>query len=131
MGSMEMSAVTVALENVASGNDRAIAPNLRRLSAPPPVASPRSPTAQARDPPHDVRSEEPPDGKFNTPEVQQALADSTDLMKRLAGVLRGSALRDQEGSTIGRLHREAQKLAAFQVQATRTVGFVGDSGVGA
>ncbi|KAK2054164.1 hypothetical protein LY76DRAFT_523077, partial [Colletotrichum caudatum] len=80
--------------------------------------------------PHDVRDEEPPPNYFHDPAVQGALGDAKALAARLAGVLEGSPLHASADSTIKRLHRWARELANFQCPSTRTVGFVGDSGVG-
>ncbi|KAK2045699.1 hypothetical protein LZ31DRAFT_540968 [Colletotrichum somersetense] len=80
--------------------------------------------------PHDVRDEEPPPNHFHDPAVQGAFGDAKALAARLAGVLEGSPLHASADSTIKRLHRRARELANFQCPSTRTVGFVGDSGVG-
>ncbi|KAK1566032.1 uncharacterized protein LY79DRAFT_529529, partial [Colletotrichum navitas] len=79
---------------------------------------------------HDVRDEEPPPNHFHNPAVQGAFGDAKALSARLAGVLEGSPLHASADSTIKRLHRRARELANFQCPSTRTVGFVGDSGVG-
>ncbi|KAK1975437.1 hypothetical protein LZ30DRAFT_605612 [Colletotrichum cereale] len=80
--------------------------------------------------PHDVRDEEPPADRFHDPTVQGAFGDARALVARLARVLEGSPLHASADSTIKQLHGRARKLAGFQCPSTRTVGFVGDSGVG-
>ena len=80
--------------------------------------------------PHDVRDEEPPQDRFHEPAFQQAFGDAKILMSELANVLGSSSLHIDPDSTMQRLHREAVKLANFQCPSSRTVGFVGDSGVG-
>ncbi|KAF4487271.1 Nuclear GTPase SLIP-GC [Colletotrichum fructicola Nara gc5] len=51
-------------------------------------------------------------------------------MSRLARVLGSSPLHIDPDSAIKRLHKRARDLSRFQCPPTRTVGFVGDSGVG-
>lgn len=80
---------------------------------------------------HDVRTERPPEGKFNTPAVQNALRASTDSMRRLTEVLGSNQLHYDPSSHLADLYQQAEKLAAFKIQDTRTVGFIGQSGVGA
>ncbi|WDK22112.1 hypothetical protein CGRA01v4_13402 [Colletotrichum graminicola] len=80
--------------------------------------------------PHDVRDEEPPPNHFHDPAVQGAFGAAKALAARLAGVLEASPLHASADSTIKRLHRRTRELASFRCPSTRTVGFVGDSGVG-
>ncbi|KAK0644136.1 hypothetical protein B0T16DRAFT_438330 [Cercophora newfieldiana] len=79
---------------------------------------------------HAVTDEEPPEDKFNAPEFQQALIDSRALIGGLASVLASSAIHVEPDSTIQGLRRKADELAKFECPPTRTVGLVGDSGVG-
>ncbi len=51
-------------------------------------------------------------------------------MGRLAGVLGSGSLHLEPDTAIRRLKKQAEKMARFQLPATRTVGLVGDSGVG-
>lgn len=80
--------------------------------------------------PHDVRDEEMPQDRFHEPAFQQAFRDAKGLMSELTDVLGSSPLHIDPDSTMQRLHREARNLAQFQCPSSRTVGFVGDSGVG-
>lgn len=80
--------------------------------------------------PHSVLDEELPGDAFHTPEFQGAFQDAKNLMTRVKGVLGSSALHRDPQSTMRRLHQEAGELAGFEYPSTRTVGFVGDSGVG-
>ncbi|KAK1989740.1 hypothetical protein LX36DRAFT_594126 [Colletotrichum falcatum] len=80
--------------------------------------------------PHDVWDEEPPPNRFHDPAVQGAFGKARALVARLAGVLEASPLHASADSTIKRLHARARELAGFRCPSTRTVGFVGDSGVG-
>ncbi|KAF5708726.1 hypothetical protein FGLOB1_6265 [Fusarium globosum] len=78
---------------------------------------------------HDVADEELPDDAFHSPEFQSAFRDAKQLMSNIQSVLGSSNIHEASESTMRKLHEEAGKLAAFEYPATRTVGFVGDSGV--
>jgi hypothetical protein len=80
--------------------------------------------------PHDVQDEDSPQDRFHEPTFQQAFGDAKRLMSEIATVLGSSSLRIDPDSTVQRLQREAGDLAHFQCLSSRTVGFVGDSGVG-
>ncbi|KAI1045821.1 hypothetical protein LB505_014328 [Fusarium chuoi] len=79
---------------------------------------------------HDVADEELPDDAFHSPEFQSAFRDAKQLMSNIQSVLGSSNVHEGSESTMRKLHEEAGELAAFEYPATRTVGFVGDSGVG-
>ncbi|KAF4998211.1 hypothetical protein FGRMN_3260 [Fusarium graminum] len=79
---------------------------------------------------HNVADEELPEDAFHSPEFQQAFHDAKQLMSNIKTVLGSSNIHNESESTMRKLHQEAGRLAAFQYPATRTVGFVGDSGVG-
>ncbi|RKL48075.1 hypothetical protein BFJ70_g2433 [Fusarium oxysporum] len=79
---------------------------------------------------HDVADEELPDDAFHSPEFQGAFRDAKQLMSNIQSVLGSSNIHEAHESTMGKLHEDAGRLAAFEYPATRTVGFVGDSGVG-
>ncbi|KAK0375078.1 hypothetical protein CLIM01_07570 [Colletotrichum limetticola] len=79
---------------------------------------------------HDVKDEELPESRFYDPAVQNAIKDAKALMTQLAGVLEDSPLHINPDSTIRRLYGQALDLSHFEGPSTRTVGFVGDSGVG-
>ncbi|KAF9772316.1 hypothetical protein IL306_009980 [Fusarium sp. DS 682] len=78
---------------------------------------------------HNVADEELPDDAFHSPEFQRAFRDAKQLMSTVQSVLGSSNIHEGAESTMRKLHDEAGRLAAFQYPATRTVGFVGDSGV--
>lgn len=80
--------------------------------------------------PHKVEDEEPPHERFHEPGFQQAFGNAKRLMRDLMGVLASATLHTEPESAIQRLYLEANYLSFFQHAATRTVGFVGDSGVG-
>ncbi|KAK6227425.1 hypothetical protein QIS74_00980 [Colletotrichum tabaci] len=132
--SLAMSDVGAAIADVANGLDEqtprpaASSPDFGRPS-PSPSPSPR-PRLKAKRLPHNVKDEEPPSNRFHDPTVQQAFGEAKTLMRSLANALGSSSLHVNPDSTIQRLHRQAQDLSRFQCPSTRTVGFVGDSGVG-
>ena len=79
---------------------------------------------------HDVRDETPPPDRFYDPSFQQAFSTVKRIMSDLSNVLSSSTLHNEQDSTMRRLHTDALRLSTFQCPSTRTVGFVGDSGVG-
>lgn len=79
---------------------------------------------------HNVQDEEPPQDRFHDPAFQQAFGEAKRIMSELSNVLGSNSLHIDPDSTMQRLHREAGDLAIFQCPSSRTVGFVGDSGVG-
>ncbi|KAM0339302.1 hypothetical protein ACHAPU_010981 [Fusarium lateritium] len=78
---------------------------------------------------HNVADEELPEDAFHSPEFQQAFRNAKQLMSNVETVLGSSNVHNESESTMRKLHQEAGRLATFQYPATRTVGFVGDSGV--
>ncbi|KAL2276767.1 hypothetical protein FJTKL_00429 [Diaporthe vaccinii] len=79
---------------------------------------------------HKVEDEEPPSDEFHRPAFQRRLADTRKLLGDLTDVLSSSSVHLEPDSTMKSLHERATKLSCFQPLSTRTVGFVGDSGVG-
>ncbi|KAF1955086.1 hypothetical protein CC80DRAFT_493422 [Byssothecium circinans] len=79
---------------------------------------------------HRVEDEEPPQALFHTKEVQDGLKSAKSMMERMLNVLSSSSLHQVTGSGIENLQQQATKLSAFELQSTRTVGLVGDSGAG-
>ncbi|OHW99019.1 hypothetical protein CSPAE12_02220 [Colletotrichum incanum] len=131
-----MSDVKDAIAEIADGLERQV--SLHRLASPEGRELSLSPRAPRRSRagsrtslvPHDVKDEELPPNRFHDPAVQGAFGDAKALMARLVGVLESSPLHESPDSTIERLHRQARELSCFECPPTRTVGFVGDSGVG-
>ncbi|KAK3322792.1 hypothetical protein B0H66DRAFT_475296 [Apodospora peruviana] len=80
--------------------------------------------------PHNLSDEEPPEDDFNSPAFQRVFTDTRAMMSRMERTLGSSALHLEPDSTIRRLREKANELAQFHCPPTRTVGFVGDSGVG-
>ena len=81
-------------------------------------------------PRHNVEDEVPPQDRFHDPTFQEAFSDTRRFISELADVLASSVLHLDPDSTTRRLHEKAADLAHFRCPPTRTVGFVGDSGVG-
>lgn len=82
------------------------------------------------DAPHDVADEDPPDGLVHSHEFQRALTRAQMAMGNIERALSGSELDGDSQSTVYQLRSQASNLSRFQYPASRTVGFVGDSGVG-
>jgi hypothetical protein len=95
---------------------------------PPRSASRRRSSSQR--PVHSVEDEELPRAPFHDPAFQREFQGVQRLMAELAGALEDSPLHNEPGTAIATLHKRAQDLRAFQCHSTRTVGLVGDSGVG-
>ncbi|KAM0427908.1 hypothetical protein ACHAPT_007367 [Fusarium lateritium] len=134
-GVSNLSDVAAAVDQVAQGSDsRATsltpAPDSSRSGTPRQRRRSLRSSAGVNNPPHDVLDEELPQDAFHSPEFQQAFQDAKQLMSTVESVLGSSALHSQPDSTMKRLFDEAGKLARFEYPSTRTVGFVGDSGVG-
>ncbi|KAH6682253.1 hypothetical protein F5X68DRAFT_242891 [Plectosphaerella plurivora] len=58
------------------------------------------------------------------------MTNTRALARRLADVLGSGRLHLDQDADMYRLKKEAEELARFEIAATRTVGLVGDSGVG-
>jgi hypothetical protein len=80
--------------------------------------------------PHNVADEEPPPQRFHDVDFQQGLANAEGLMKTLAQVLASSPLHTDSESRISELYLQVLDLSVRKNPAARTVGLVGDSGVG-
>ena len=81
-------------------------------------------------PPHSVADELPPQERFYEPAFQQSFSNAKHLMVNLVRVLASSSLHDEPDCAMQRLYQQASDLSRFQYPSTRTVGLVGDSGVG-
>ncbi|KAK8062187.1 hypothetical protein PG997_014284 [Apiospora hydei] len=79
---------------------------------------------------YDVQDEKAPNDRFNEPNFQSAFRNARRLMSDLENTLASSSLHTDPDSTMKRLHQEAKTLSTFHCPPSRTVGFVGDSGVG-
>lgn len=132
----DMARLTAAVGNVEAGDDSATAlldPDSwspRASMGTPNRARGRRLRSQRNNTPHHVRDEEMPPEPFHEPAFQQAFADSKRVARSLADVLSGSSLIHEPDSTIRTIREKALQLSVFQPPSTRTIGFVGDSGVG-
>ncbi|OAP58566.1 hypothetical protein AYL99_07656 [Fonsecaea erecta] len=79
---------------------------------------------------HKVAEEEPPPSQFHAPEFQREFGHARNLVNHLVNVLASSSLHNETQSGIGALYQQAVALSRFQKPSTRTVGLVGDQGVG-
>jgi hypothetical protein len=77
---------------------------------------------------YDPAEERPPNDRFNQEEFQLALRQARSLPTELARVL--GSITVQPDSILERLRQQAVRLSSFEAPPTRTVGFVGDTGVG-
>ncbi|KAM0277239.1 hypothetical protein ACHAQH_005960 [Verticillium albo-atrum] len=81
--------------------------------------------------PYIVEDEEPPtDERFYDKSFQESFKQAKKLMVDIRDVLGTSTLHEEPDSNVQALHAKASQLAKFRCPSTRTVGFVGDSGVG-
>jgi hypothetical protein len=109
----------------------------RDLLSPSPAPTPGSSRRRRRrsssaiaHPRHEVSDEELPNHRFHEPGFQKAFHDTKQLMVELSRLLSPGTVDHEPDSKIKKLSEEARELGNFQCPATRTVGFVGDSGVG-
>lgn len=79
---------------------------------------------------HRVEDEELPDDEFHHPDFQRRLSQARSMLQDLTTVISSGSVHFDPDSAIKRIHEEAKVLSKFQPLATRTVGLVGDSGVG-
>lgn len=79
---------------------------------------------------HQVEDEELPDDEFHHTDFQRRLSQARSMLQNLTTVLSSGSIHFEPDSAIKRIHEEARSLSKFQPLATRTVGLVGDSGVG-
>lgn len=132
----DMAGLSATVDNVEAGGDSA-SPRLDPDSPSPGTgrgarkrARRRRSGSQTHRTPHDVRDEEMPPERFHEPTFQQAFTDAKRMVGRLAEVLSGSSLINEPDSTLQGLREKALQLSTFRPPSTRTIGFVGDSGVG-
>lgn len=79
---------------------------------------------------HRVEDEELPDDEFHHPDFQRRLSQARSMLKDLTSVLSSGSIHFEPYSAMKRIHEEAESLSKFEPLARRTVGLVGDSGVG-
>ncbi|KAF2263942.1 hypothetical protein CC78DRAFT_581063 [Lojkania enalia] len=79
---------------------------------------------------YDVAKEESPKKRFFEPDFQAALTASKQEMKDISLTIWGCPASHRLGSDLHALKQWAQQLSEFEPLRTRTVGLVGDAGVG-
>lgn len=79
---------------------------------------------------HRVEDEDPPDDEFHSPDFQGRLSQAKIILQNLAEILPGSTFHLVPTSIISCHLGKAKTLSQFSPLSTRTVGLVGDSGVG-
>jgi hypothetical protein len=77
-----------------------------------------------------VEDEEPPPSYLHSQIVQQSLVEARAVVSRMAEALASSTLPQDESSNIRKFRKQALELGEFQPPSSRTVGLVGDAGVG-
>ncbi|KAH8648902.1 hypothetical protein BGZ60DRAFT_422535 [Tricladium varicosporioides] len=129
-----MSEIAVALEGVKSSNSSGalLRPQSPSMGDSPSQsrASRRRSSSRINKPPHNVADEELPKERFHDSAFQQAFLHAKQVMLEFTNVLSNGSMLNDPDSTMKRLHEEARNLARFHCPSTRTIGFVGDSGVG-
>ena len=134
-GRLGMSEVAAAIGGISMGSDssgvllRPDSPAVENSSSHR-RASRRRSSSRTNTARHDVADEEPPHDRFHEPAFQQAFSDAKRLMSELTNVLSSSTIHNDPDSTMRRLHEETDGLGRFHCPSSRTVAFVGDSGVG-
>ncbi|KAF2114884.1 hypothetical protein BDV96DRAFT_576070 [Lophiotrema nucula] len=79
---------------------------------------------------YDIATEQKPDDAFFNAEFQAALAATKQEMKDISLAIWGCPISHRLGSDLHALKQWAQQLSEFEPTRTRTIGFVGESGVG-
>ncbi|KAK5988118.1 hypothetical protein PT974_12258 [Cladobotryum mycophilum] len=128
-----MNELATAVDRVADGSDKIVAhlePESQTPGRSPGASRRRRSGSNINSVPHRVEDEEAPPEPFHEASFQRCFMDTKSLASDLKETLGNSSLHQDPDSMMRRLHSEAERLASFQCPSTRTVGFVGDSGVG-
>lgn len=123
-----MSEIGAAIDDLAQGIGSPRASGSLIVS--PPRHSRRRSTPRPEPVIHRVEDEEPPDDEFHSLAFQRRLSQARSMLQGLTRVLSSSPIHIEPDSNIKRHHEEAETLSDFRPRSTRTVGLVGDSGVG-
>jgi hypothetical protein len=137
-GSFSMSKVADAIDDVAHSVDSrgnsflSPEPSTEIGAASSPSRSPRRRRSSSRveEGPHDIRDENLTNDRFHDVAFQSTFGEAKNLMSELCNTLGSSSLRYEPDSIMQHLYEQANQLSRFECPPTRTVGFVGDSGVG-
>jgi hypothetical protein len=79
---------------------------------------------------YNMRYERLPDLPIYNSDLQSNLSSTKTGLQDVYNILNGHSLASQEGSIIQGLCQEAEDVSSFNYEDVRTVGFIGDSGVG-
>ncbi|KAL1967746.1 hypothetical protein VTN77DRAFT_3003 [Rasamsonia byssochlamydoides] len=79
---------------------------------------------------YDVRQERLPRARIYNNRLQNALRDVKNQFTKLKNTMRNSPLAQDESSDFYALYEQVKNFSRFEYPETRTVGFIGDSGVG-
>lgn len=79
---------------------------------------------------YNMRSEPLPDAPIYNPELQAVLGTVKEQLGEIERTMGRCSMSSDTGSNISTLFQQTRSLAHFEYPTTRTIGFVGDSGVG-
>jgi hypothetical protein len=79
---------------------------------------------------YDFKLEALPEAPIYHPHLQEALRNTKAQLRQLHSAMKGCPLSSNSDSTMSILTAQNQKLSEFDYPKTRTIGLVGDSGVG-
>ena len=71
-----------------------------------------------------------PSAPIYNSQLQDGLKEVKSLLAEIANTMRLSELTDDPNTSLHKLHEETKMLSEFSYPETRTVGLIGDSGVG-
>ena len=79
---------------------------------------------------NDIRDETLPPAPIYNNKLQDGLKAVKGHLASLASAMRLSELTQDQSTSLYTLYKRTEKMSSFQYPITRTVGFIGDSGVG-
>lgn len=79
---------------------------------------------------YSIRQERHPQVRIYNTHLQNALRDVRSHLKNLTNTMRGCPLVHDQTTGLYDLYQKVQTMSQFQYPETRTVGFIGNSGVG-
>lgn len=78
----------------------------------------------------DAHDEPLPSAPIYNRQLQDGLSEVKSLLAEIANTMRLSGLSDDPNTSLHELYDETKKASKFRYPETRTVGLIGDSGVG-
>jgi hypothetical protein len=79
---------------------------------------------------YNLRTESLPDAPVYDSRLQDALRNTRQQLGRLYSVMENCPIISDQSSTLAVLAQQTEHLSQFDYPRTRTIGLVGDSGVG-